>query len=107
LPHGVREVDGVQSGIAGEGPLQQVGAGVAAGFGGDVDLVAREGAADHGRDRAGGGVHSVQSRNDDHPHRRVLPPVPGDVEVDDLLLAADLQAQELPACRSAGLSTST
>jgi hypothetical protein len=56
---------------------------------------------------AGDGVLDVQHRAEQPAHQWVLPPVPGDVEVDDLLLAADLQPQELPACRSAGSSTST
>jgi hypothetical protein len=56
---------------------------------------------------AGDGVLDVQLRTDQPAHQWVLPPVLDNVEADYLLLAPDLQAQETPACRSAGSSTST
>lgn len=39
----------------------------------------------------------MQHRAELHPHWKRLPPVTGQVDVDDVLLAVDLQAPELPA----------
>jgi hypothetical protein len=80
-----------------EREAQQVVAVVAAQRGRHVDVVARQAAADHGGDLAGNGVIDVQHRTDLHRHRRMLPPVAGEVDVDDVLAPVDLQAHELSA----------
>lgn len=80
-----------------EGQPQHVVALVAAQRGGDVDVVARQTTADHGGDLAGNRVVDVQHRTDLHANWWMLPPIAGHVDVDDVLVTLDLQAQELPS----------